>query len=72
VRRFLLRRPTDFLLRVLRDGSFASAVAGCLLVGGVVQAAPAIELSAVSAGTGGFVIKGTDGVSVTDRAIRST
>ncbi len=57
VREFLRCRKRGFLLRVLRDGAFALAVAGSLLGGGT-AAAQAIDLADVAAGDGGFVIEG--------------
>ncbi len=69
VRRFLRARPRSFLARLLGDRGFALAAVISLAATGTAGAVPPIELSDVTAGTGGFVINGIDlddhsGVSV--------
>ena len=62
ISRFLkpLRRRHAVLRRICRDARFAALVAGALLASATPQNAPAIELSDIAAGTGGFVINGID------------
>ncbi len=60
VRRFLRDRPSRFLARVVGDRFFALAAAAALSAAGAAAALPPVNLSDVAAGTGGFVINGTD------------